>query len=88
MSVVVKHPGVKWKIQSCDSFFAGCQTSGGLGRTSQLPKHFISYLDVYFSCSFNQIWHIFSNKKWRRVLESKEKPVFSPKLFKILFLFL
>lgn len=46
--VVAKHPDVKWKIQLCDSFLTECQTSGGLGKTSQLPKYFISYLDVYF----------------------------------------
>lgn len=49
ISVVAKHPDVKWKFQSCDSFFIERQTSGGLERTSQLPKYFISYLHVYFS---------------------------------------
>lgn len=48
MSVVVKHPDGKRKSQSCDSFFTESQTSGGLERPSQLPKYFISYLDIYF----------------------------------------
>lgn len=49
ISVIAKHPDVKWKFQSCDTIFIECQTSGGLWRTSQLPKYFISYLDVYLS---------------------------------------
>lgn len=77
MSVVVKHPDVKWKIQTCDSFLTECQTSGSFGRTSQLPKYFTSFLDVYFPIPAIFGTLSISKGRGKGVLDPKEKVAFS-----------